>query len=77
MALLDTEALKNSKNQKADVEAAIKALAESDTYLFGDQAATTKVNTGGTHNEPNNVEADAFVAAAMKGAGLSAGKESK
>lgn len=77
-ALLDIEALKASKNQKDDTAAALKALAESDAYLFGEPDKSTntpaKVNTGGVHTE-NNTSTDPFVAAAMKGAGLSTGKE--
>lgn len=71
-ALLDTEALKNSKNQKEDVQAAIEALAETDAYLFGDTDGATpaSVATGARHTENNNVSSDAFVAAAMRGAGL-------
>ena len=81
-ALLDVDALKASKNQKEDTAAAIKALAESDAYLFGE--ATTpgttttttpaKVKTGGAHTE-NNTDPDPFTAAAMKGAGLTTGKD--
>lgn len=83
-ALLDIDTLKASKNQKEDTAAAIKALAESDAYLFGEadkpgtSATTTtpaKVKTGGEHTENNDTSADPFVAAAMKGAGLSTGKE--
>lgn len=78
-ALLDIEALKTSKNQKDDTAAALKALAESDAYLFGEPDKNTntpaKVNTGGEHTENNNTSTDPFVAAAMKGAGLSTGKE--
>lgn len=33
-ALLDVDTLKASKNQKEDIAAAVKALAESDAYLF-------------------------------------------
>lgn len=78
-ALLDIEALKASKNQKDDTAAALKALAESDAYLFGEPETTTQtsttVSTGGTHKENNNLSTDPFVAAAMKGAGLSTGKD--
>ena len=35
MAMLDMETLKASKNQSADIEAAIGAVKESDAYLFG------------------------------------------
>ena len=77
-ALLDIDALKASKNQKEDTAAAIKALAESDAYLFGDTSTNTtpaKVNTGGEHKENTDTSSDPFVAAAMKGAGLSTGKD--
>lgn len=79
MALLDTEALRGSKNQKTDAEAAIKALIESDAYLFesteAGEGTPAKVSTGGKHNEPDDTGSDPFVAAAMKGAGLATGKE--
>lgn len=76
-ALLDIDALKASKNQKEDMAAAIKALAASEAYLFGETNTTpATVKTGGKHTENNNTSSDPFVAAAMKGAGLSAGKES-
>lgn len=81
-ALLDVDALKASKNQKEDVAAAIKALAESEAYLFGEASTTpgktttpATVKTGGEHNENNDTSSDPFVAAAMKGAGLSTGKD--
>ena len=80
-ALLDIDALKASKNQKDDTATAIKALAESDAYLFGelDKNTTTttpaKVSTGGTHTENNSISSDPFMAAAMKGAGLETGKD--
>ncbi len=35
MAMLDTESLKESKNQEADIKAAIEAVKASDAYLFG------------------------------------------
>ena len=77
-ALLDIDALKASKNQKEDTAAAIKALAESDAYLFGDSTTNTTratVKTGGEHTENSNTSSDPFVAAAMRGAGLSTGKD--
>lgn len=76
-ALLDMDALKSSKNQKEDTAAAIKAVAESDAYLFGGEQESTpaKVNTGGEHNEPNEPSTDPFIAGAMKGAGLTTGKD--
>ncbi|MDL2273442.1 phage scaffolding protein [Oscillospiraceae bacterium OttesenSCG-928-G22] len=77
MSLLDVDALKASKNQKEDAAAAVKALLESDAYLFEATSDTTpaKVKTGGEHGEPNNNSSDPFVAAAMKGAGLDTGKD--
>lgn len=56
-ALLDIEALKTSKNQKDDMAAALKALAESDAYLFGETQKTTpaKISTGGVHDENGGV----------------------
>lgn len=77
-ALLDIEALKTSKNQKEDAAAAIKALADSDAYLFGETQETTpaKVKTGAEHTDTTNTtNSDPFVAAAMKGAGLDTGKD--
>lgn len=81
-ALLDMDALKASKNQKEDAAAALKALAESDAYLFGEPdktppATPAKVNTGAEHNENIIDSSDPFVAAAMKGAGLDTGKDGK
>lgn len=79
-ALLDMDALKASKNQKEDAAAALKALAESDAYLFGEPDKTppgtpAKVKTGAEHNDNTIDSSDPFVAAAMKGAGLTTGKE--
>lgn len=77
-AALDMDALKGSKNQKEDAAAAIKALQETDAYLFDDASDNTtpaKVKTGGEHKEPDSTGTDPFVAAAMKGAGLESGKE--
>lgn len=81
-ALLDIDALKASKNQKEDVAAAIKALAESDAYLFSEASTTPSktttpatVKTGGEHTENSDTSTDPFVAAAMKDAGLSTGKD--
>lgn len=79
-ALLDIDAIKASKNQKEDMAAALKALAESDAYLFGEPdktppATPAKVKTGAEHNDNNIDSSDPFVAAAMKGAGLTTGKE--
>ena len=85
-ALLDLDALKASKNQKDDTAAAIKALQESDAYLFDAAAggdggkpagrSPITISTGGDHKEPGAIDVDTFTAAAMKGAGLQTqGKE--
>lgn len=77
-ALLDVASLKASKNQKEDIDAALKALRESDAYQFDDtedQTTPAKVSTGGEHTEPNSTSVDSFLAAAMKGSGLNTGKE--
>jgi len=79
-ALLDLESLKSSKNQKDDITAAIKALGESDAYLFDVSSSDNdntpaKISTGGIHSESENTNTDPFIAAAMKGAGLNTEKE--
>ena len=60
MALLDLDALKASKNQKDDTAAAIKALQESDAYLFDIPApgSPARVNSGGAHAEPGAPDDD-------------------
>jgi len=80
MALLDIEALRASKNQKNDTAAALRALAESDAYLFGepDKHTTTttpaKVSTGGTHTEnggtmppSTNAQMNALITGKLRG----------
>lgn len=81
MALLDSDTLKASKNQKADIAAAIKALRDSDAYLFEDgKAADTppttpaKVSTGGTHDEggagaapTTNAQMNALITGKLRG----------
>jgi len=56
-ALLNTDTLKASKNQQADVASAIKALRESDPYLFEEgqsaEQPAAKVSSGGAHGEGN------------------------
>lgn len=68
-ALLDIDALKASKNQKADVEAALKALteAEDSKMLFGEPEPEI-VGTGnpiGVVNKGGNQDSDAALRAAM------------
>lgn len=43
MALLDTETLKASKNQEADIKAALEALKKENDYLFQGQPTIPKV----------------------------------
>ena len=51
-AMLDTDSLKASKNQREDITAALDKLKESDPYLFGsgETKSVAKVSTGGAHN---------------------------
>ena len=46
-ALLDVEALKGSKNQEADIKAALDALVKSDPWAFGEGAGAGASGTGG------------------------------
>ncbi len=46
MALLDVETLKKSKNQDADITAALDALKKDNGYLFEDAKASPRVVTG-------------------------------
>jgi vacuolar-type H+-ATPase subunit I/STV1 len=57
MGCLKLDQLKSSKNQKEDVAAALKALRESDAYLFEkveekkDDNTPAQISSGGSHNE--------------------------
>jgi len=62
-ALLDIAALKESKNQKEDIASAIKALQESDAYLFEETKPGVQISTGGTHSQSKAAEVDPFDAA--------------
>ncbi len=46
MALLDMESLKKSKNQDADITAALEAIKKDNGYLFEDAKKTPRVITG-------------------------------
>lgn len=68
-ALLDTETLKSSKNQKEDIAAALKALSEAEDskMLFGEPEPNV-VGTGnpiGIVNKAGNQDSDAAMRAAM------------
>jgi len=61
-ALLDADALKASKNQDADIKAAVEALKKDNDYLFesaqnkpGKPAAGTGSNGGGDDNTPKSL----------------------
>lgn len=51
MALLDLETLRNSKNQQADVEAALNALRSESGYLFDDEGGKAKFTAGKTGSD--------------------------
>ena len=61
MANLDLDVLKASKNQQADIKAAVEAVQKSDAYLVGEtrKEPTTamRVSTGGAHNESGDTPA--------------------
>jgi len=57
-ALLDMESLRESKDQTADIKAAIKALTESDNYLFDSGEATGTGVTASTGHELDGDDAD-------------------
>ena len=63
-ALLDKDTLKASKNQAADIEAAVKALAESDAYLF-DSGETPPPYAGGTGKGDTSGKAPETLAGAL------------
>lgn len=68
-ALLDLDTLKKSKNQKEDVAAALKTLAETEDskMLFG-APEPTNIGSGnpiGTVNKGGNTDSDAMMRAAM------------
>jgi hypothetical protein len=69
MALLDLDTLKASKNQKDDIAAALKSLAEAEDskMLFGapEPQEVGIIDTIGTVRKPSNHTADAAMRAAM------------
>jgi hypothetical protein len=80
MALLNTETLKASKNQKEDIAAALETLRKSDAYLFDDSkpadsgGTPAKVSTGGTHDEngggsppSTNAQMNALITGRLRG----------
>ena len=77
-ALLDMDALRESKDQTADIKAALDALAESDGYLFdaapADEGGTgITASTGGEHGDGGKPEPRNLAEALrmqMEGAGV-------
>ena len=72
-ALLDVDALKASKNQKADVEKAIKALteAEDSKMLFGEDQPAPVGKIGAIGKVTGGTSGDAFLDSIRAAAGLS------
>lgn len=73
-ALLDVDTLKASKNQKADVEKAIKALteAEDSKMLFGEDQPAPVGKIGAIGKVTGGTSGDAFLDSIRAAAGLSA-----
>lgn len=66
MALLDIDALKNSKDQSADIKKALDAAKESDAYLFGkEEPINNPVGPTGGNNGSEGMGALASIRAAM------------
>ena len=59
-ALLDMPALKASKNQDADLKAALEAVQKDSGYLFGDDQATPPPYAGSTGTAPQGQGGTAF-----------------
>lgn len=54
-ALLDMDALKESKNQSEDIKAALESIKESDAYLFGaDEPINNPVGPTQNHGNPSS-----------------------
>lgn len=75
-ALLDVEALKASKNQKDDVAAALKKLAEAEDskMLFGEDQPAPVGKVGAIGKVTGGTSGDAFLDSIRAAAGLSAQK---
>lgn len=73
-ALLDVDALKQSKNQDADIKTALDALKKDSAYLFEDDT-TPPPYAGGTGKTPPPGKYDAETAKIMAAAGLDPEKD--
>ena len=63
-AMLDVDSLKASKNQAADIEAALKTMQEEHGYLFNSETPPPYSGGAGTGGSMNQSQLDAFRAAA-------------
>lgn len=68
--VLDMSALKLDGDKLLGLDEQLKKLRESDGYLFEEERAPGRVQTGLEHKTHLDGDVDKFVAAAMKGAGL-------
>lgn len=73
-ALLELDALKASKNQEADIKAAVEALKKDSGYLF-ETEHTPPHYAGGTGKDPVTGKYDADTAKIMRAAGLDPEKD--
>ena len=73
-ALLDVDALRASKNQDADIKAAVEALKKDSTYLFETEPVPPPY-AGGTGKDPVTGKYDADTAKIMRAAGLDPEKD--
>ena len=63
-ALLDVDTLKSSKNQEADIKAALEAVQKDNGYLFDDGSAPPPYAGGtGTHKQQPNGEPSSLAGA--------------
>lgn len=73
-ALLDLDDLRTSKNQDADIKAAVEALKKDNTYLFETEQVPPPY-AGGTGKDPVTGKYDAETAKIMRAAGLDPEKD--
>jgi hypothetical protein len=71
-ALLDIEALKTSKNQEADIKAAIETCQKDNDYLFG---TTEPINNAVLSTKNSNLEVDSNTATLRAAMGLGEAKK--
>lgn len=55
MSLLNIEELKESKNQEQDIESALKAVKESDSYMFKEDNNDKAKGSGNNENDADNI----------------------